>query len=291
MAFDLGIFGRVGGFNIGANIPFGVGRNNEATPKSITDKFKEVKTPGNTINTMMANVTKSGLFSRPYLYRILITPPKELFTAYSSDRLKSIMLNCESLSIPGYTMATKPHKTYGIAKEYVYEKIPENPVTLGFYMSDKMHEFNFFNDWMSGMYKQGRVDYYDEYKSTMTIYQLSAQEPGIDEEDLRVMMKIKLIDAYPKSISSLALGHETTGIQKMTTDIQFRWATYEDYTSKTSRDRQGGTEGALSGFKEIGGKLANTFSSFSTPKFGSIIKKQLNSLPAVQSLDQFFNNG
>ena len=286
MAFDLGIFGRVGGFNIGGNIPFG--RGSLETAKSITDKFQETRTPGNNINTMMANITESGLFSRPCLYRILITPPKELFTKYSSDRLKSIMLNCDSLSIPGYSMATKPHKTYGIAKEYVYEKLPENPVSLTFYMSDKLHEFHFFNDWMQGMYKQGRVDYYDEYKSTMTIYQLSAQEPGVDEEDLSVMMKIKLVDAYPKTIGSMALGYDQQGIQKMTTDIQFRWATYEDYTARSSKERLSGNQGSLNGFKEIGGKLADQFSDFALPKLGSLVKKQLSNLPLADKVTNFF---
>ena len=287
MPFDLGIRGRIGGFNIGANIP--LGGEDRATPKSIEEKFQETRTPGNSINRMMANITQSGLFSRPSLYRVLITPPKELFTAYGSDSIQSIMLNCDSLSIPGYTLATKPHKTYGMAREFVYDKIPENPVTLTFYMSDKMQEFHFFNDWMQGIYKQGRVDYYDEYKSTMTIYQLSAQESGVDEEDLSVMMKIKLVDAYPKTIGSMPLGYENTGIQKLSTDIQFRWATYEDYTARSSHERLGRNEGSLSGFKEIGGKLAKEFSSFALPKLGSLVKKQVGRVPGFQTAEKFFS--
>ena len=91
------------------------------------------------------------------------------------------MLNCDSVAIPGHVIATKEHKTYGLKREYVYDKLYEM-VSMSFYMSDKMHEFNFFNAWLNSMYNNGRVSFYDDYKGTIEIYQCSGVNPS-DEED------------------------------------------------------------------------------------------------------------
>jgi hypothetical protein len=209
----------------------GIWGEESVTVKKVTTISPDIKppqTPRNGINRMMANVKNSNLFSRPYLYYIFITPPK---TFTSKTILDGIMLNCEAVSIPGHVLATKEHKTYGLKREYVYEKLYEL-VTMSFYMSDQMHEFNFFNAWLNSMYINGRVSYYNDYKGTIEIYQCSGIKNG-DGEDLEVMMKVKLIDAYPKTISALPLGHGLTNtIQRMSTNITYRDVEYTDYTKQ-----------------------------------------------------------
>jgi hypothetical protein len=159
-------------------------------------------------------------------------------------------------------------------------------MTMQFYMSDQMHEFRYFNKWMDFIYQKGHVRYYNEYTSNMKIYQLSGWEQGVDEEDLRVVMECELIDAYPKSMSPLQLGHGLQGqIQRMTTEIMFRWATYKDY----SRQGSGGGVGGLGQrIKESGVTLDSPFSQLELPKWGKIWKKQLNTLP-VKSLEENSN--
>jgi hypothetical protein len=169
---------------------------------------------------------------------------------------------------------------------------------MSFYMSDQMFEYNFFKDWLDYINPDdvGRIRYYDEYKSTMTIYQLSRMETGTDaqsdewdrtfNDDLRVMQQVKLVDAYPKSISDLQLGHETGGsIQKMSTDIMFRKASYTDFVNKSQKERAGGllseSFGSMNAIKEQGANLMKPLAQLNLPKFGQIIKKQNVTLPAM----------
>ena len=285
MAFG-NIAGRVrlpGGISVGANIPIGVDPK-KANKKTIEDIGRK-NTSKNSINRMLANVKSSDLFSRPYLYYIFITPPK---TFASRTILDGIMLNCESVSIPGHVIATKEHKTYGLKREYAYEKLYEM-VAMSFYMSDKMHEFNFFNAWLNSMYNNGRVSYYDEYKGTIEIYQCSGVNPS-DEEDLSVMMKVKLIDAYPKTLTPLALGHALTStIQKVSVNITYRDVEYTDYTKQdqTISEYEKIKSSALKSFPEAGTLLQDTFADLKLPKLGILLKKKSNFLP-VANLD-FFN--
>jgi len=286
MAFGR-IAGRVrlpGGISIGANIPIGVDPK-KANKKTIEDIGTNNITPRNSINRMLANVKNSNLFSRPYLYYILISPPKVFV---NNSILDGIMLNCESVSIPGHVMATKEHKTYGLKREYAYEKLYEM-VTMSFYVSDKMHEFNFFNAWLNSMYNNGRVSYYDDYKGTIEIFQCSGVDPS-DKEDLAVMMKVKLIDAYPKTITPLALGHALTNtIQKVSVNITYRDVEYLDYTKQdsTKREIEKITDAALTSITEAGTLLQDKFAALKLPKLATLLKKKSNFLP-IENLD-FFN--
>ena len=268
------IAGRIrlpGGISIGANIPIGVDPK-KANKKTIEDIGTNNITPKNSINRMLANVKYSDLFSRPYLYYIFITPPK---TFASKTILDGIMLNCESVSIPGHVIATKEHKVYGLKREYAYEKLYEM-VAMSFYMSDKMHEFNFFNAWLNSMYNNVRVSYYDEYKGTIEIYQCSGVNPS-DEEDLAVMMKVKLIDAYPKTISALALGHSLANtIQKMSVGITYRDVEYLDYTKQdsTKSSLEKITDVALNSLTEAGTLIQDAMADLGLPKAAPLFKKK-----------------
>jgi len=286
MAFG-NIAGRIklpGGISVGANIPIGVDPR-KANKKTIEDIGTNNITPRNSINRMMANVKNSNLFSRPYLYYILISPPKVFV---NNSILDGIMLNCESVSIPGHVMATKEHKTYGLKREYAYEKLYEM-VTMSFYVSDKMHEFNFFNAWLNSMYNKGRVSYYDDYKGTIEIFQCSGVDLS-DKEDLAVMMQVKLIDAYPKTITPLTLGHGLANtIQKVSVNITYRDVEYLDYTKQdsTKREIEKITDAALTSITEAGTLLQDKFAALKLPKLATLLKKKSSFLP-IENLD-FFN--
>ena len=270
------IAGRVrlpGGISIGANIPIGVDPR-KANKKTIEDIGTSNITPKNSITRMLSNVKKSDLFSRPCLYKVFIHPPSQLLES-SQGTIQGIQLNCETVSIPGHVMATKAHKTYGLKREYAYEKLYEM-VTMSFYMSDKMHEFNFFNAWLNSMYDKGRVSYYDDYKGTIEIFQLSGIDPS-DEDDLSVMMSVKLIDAYPKTISALALGHSLANtIQKMSVSITYRDVEYLDYTKQdsTKSSLEKITDVALNSLTEAGTLIQDAMADLGLPKAAPLFKKK-----------------
>ena len=277
MAFNLRGRANLGGISLGVNIPIGV------DPKRANKKTIDIgtnTTSDNSINRMLSNVKKADLFSRPCLYKVFITPPKQLLGQYP---IQGIQLNCDTVSIPGHTMSTKEHKTYGLKREYAYEKLYDT-VEMSFYMSDKMHEFNFFNAWLNSMYHNGRVSYYDDYKSTIEIFQLSGKvgrtSDSDDEEDLVIMMSVKLIDAYPKVISPLPLGHALVSeIQKMSVTITYRDVEYLDYTKQDST-KSGleklfdGVIPVLNGLTEAGTLIENALAPLGLPKAGALLKSK-----------------
>ena len=277
MAFNVRGRANLGGISLGVNIPIGV------DPKKANRKTIDIgtnTTSDNSINRMLSNVKKADLFSRPCLYKVFIHPPKQLLGQYP---IQGIQLNCNTVSIPGHTMSTKEHKTYGLKREYAYEKLYDT-VEMSFYMSDKMHEFNFFNAWLNSMYDNGRVSYYDDYKGTIEIFQLSGNvgrtsDPN-DDEDLTVMMSVKLIDAYPKVISPLPLGHALANeIQKMSVTITYRDIEYLDYTKQDSTKSElkklfDGVIPALNGLSEAGTLIQDAMADLGLPKAAPLLKSK-----------------
>ena len=218
-----------------------------------------IQTPDNHINRMMSQVKRSNLFSRPYLYYVTITPPPKLLGGYSKQ-IREISLNCETVSIPGQTIATKEHKTYGLKREFAYEKLLE-PINMSFYLSDNLQEFHMLKKWQELMWDQGRMGYYTDYIGTIIIHQCSnIVKP--EGDDLKVMLEVKLIEAYPKTLSSLELGHGTQGaIQKVSTTINYRDIKYTDHTGLVSETDD-----------------TETINQLSLPKTTTIIKEK-NSSP------------
>jgi len=101
-----------------------------------------------------------------------------------------------------------------------------------------------------------------------------------DEEDLTVMMSVKLIDAYPKTISALALGHGLSNtIQKMTVSITYRDVEYLDYTKQdpTKSGLEKLFDGAipvLNGLTEAGTLIEEAMAPLGLPKAAALLKKK-----------------
>tara|TARA_Y100000590_G_scaffold266069_1_gene298862 strand:+ start:30 stop:575 length:546 start_codon:yes stop_codon:yes gene_type:complete len=128
--------------------------------------------------------------------------------------------------MPGRNIATKPNKTYGLKKEYAYDKIhPELQAT--FYVSENLEEFHFFEAWTDLMYTaNGNVGWYNDYAqdSTMIIEQLSNKEGFADgRADLGTIASAIVYEVYPKIVSPLELGYAATNqVQKLTVTFTFR---------------------------------------------------------------------
>jgi len=235
-------------------------------------------TPDNNINRMMGQVKRSNLFSRPYLYYVTMTPPHKLTGDYAKQ-IREIALNCDTVSIPGQVIATKEHKPYGLKREYAYDKLLEL-ITLSFYVSDNLQEFNFFREWMKLMWNKGRVGYYNDYIGTITIHQCSGIETP-EGNDLKVMLSAKLIEAYPKTITPLALGHGLQGsVQKVSANITYRDIKYTDHTGlvpensflSTFNDFQRHIEDAMGIANEAGKTMKHFLDDLSLPKLSTIVR-------------------
>ena len=222
-----GTFGP--GVTLGFNIPFGV----NAVNVQDVGKGKNLTTKDNSITRIKAHAVGDGLYSRPTLFNLFITAlPKgsddpgqdaQFAKDWSYEKLKKIGFNCHQISIPSNNIATKPRKTYGLKREYAYDKLFEE-ITSSFYLSEKMDEYYFFENWQSLMYKPNQsIGWYNDYTSTIEIHQLSRNLSSASGNDLGIVCKFRLLDAYPKLISPLALDYSRTNdIQKFTVNWTFR---------------------------------------------------------------------
>ena len=219
-----GTFGP--GVTLGFNIPFGVNAVN------LPDVGKGRTTPDNTINRVVSQAKNDGLYSRPTIYNIILTKPPNL-KGWSGDQLRKIGFNCHQISIPSSNIATKPLKTYGLKKEYAYAKLFEE-ITSSFYLSEQMDEYHFFESWQELMYAPDQsVGWYNDYVSTIEIHQLSRNVAQGGSNDLGVVCKFTLVDAYPKLVSALALDYSRSNdIQKFTVNWTFRDMVIEPQVSR-----------------------------------------------------------
>lgn len=219
-----GTFGP--GVTLGFNIPFGRER--------VQDVGQARTSPDNQINRIVAQAKNGGLYSRPTLFKIVMTPPIGL-KGWSLNQLRDIGFNCSTITAPGGNIATKPLKTYGLKKEIAYNKIFDE-ITTGFYLSEEMDEYTFFQDWQTLMYKDNQsLGWYNDYTGTLEIHQLSNKGNAVGSADLGTVTKFTLIDAYPKMISQLALDYGATNtIQRFTVNWTYRDVLIEPVNSKRS---------------------------------------------------------
>jgi hypothetical protein len=230
---NLGFNKRIGGVNLGVNLPFGDSGVNTARVG------KSGKTQDNSINRIITHVSESGGFSKPTLYKIQITPPGGLKDWVSDVKtMRHIAFNCDSIGMPGRNIATKANKTYGLKKEYAYDKIHQE-LTATFYVSEGLEEFQFFEAWTDLMFDaDGNVGWYNDYaQGTVIIHQLSNKDGKVtDVNDLGVIASCILYEAYPKTISPLRLGYALGNqVQRLDVSFTFRDAeTFYHQSEKTS---------------------------------------------------------
>jgi hypothetical protein len=241
------------------------------------------RTPKNSINRMMAQVKSSGLFSRPCLYIVQIYPPWAVLGKEYPD-LQSIGLNCDSVTLPGFSVATKENKRYGLKSEYVYDKLIE-PVPMSFYLSEQMHEFKLFEKWLNLMQSNdGRIAYEKDYRGTICIHQCSNKSrpnKGTVPEDLEVMLSATLLDAYPKSLSGITLGHGMMNTySKVTTSITYRDVIYK-YWNDTNEDKPTNEMMLIEASNNM---LGNVNDALSLTKTATLVKDTSSYLPAQNPL-------
>tara|TARA_B110000495_G_scaffold46470_1_gene38527 strand:- start:911 stop:1759 length:849 start_codon:yes stop_codon:yes gene_type:complete len=226
---NLGFNKKIGGINIGVNIPFGSDGHNT------TKVGNDLGTKNNTIGRMISHASENNMFSRPNLYRVEITPPNQqvLHSDFDFNKkwtprlIDSIAFNCDTINIPGQNLSTKPNKTYSLKKEYVYDKIYDT-VNATFYVGEGMNEYHFFQDWQKLMFddRTGDLGWYNNYVGTMIIHQLSRLKKKNGGDDLSTNSSFKLIECYPKTVSPLRLGYSLSNqVQKVDVTFAFRTMT------------------------------------------------------------------
>lgn len=129
----------------------------------------QVKAP--VTSNIVRQMASLSNFARPTRFYFEIAQISAAF----NERLNR---NCVTISMPGRAIQSQPNKIYGPPAEYAYEANYTNEVSMTFRVSDDMFERDFFERWMGNTVRQVSSDlnYPDEYRTTMKIYQLDTQD-------------------------------------------------------------------------------------------------------------------
>lgn len=144
----------------------------------------------------------------------------EALKAFSGETRNML---CTAANLPGKEIQSSERKINNQTTQVaVGHTLP--PVQLTFYLTNSYSMRKYFSNWMfciSGNYPSGAqyVGYHSEYAKQMTVRQYT--------KNGRRVLGMKLIDAYPISMSTIELNNQPqTAIQELTVQIAYR--TYEE---------------------------------------------------------------
>jgi hypothetical protein len=164
------------------------------------------------ISRQIAAISSMGGYSRPTRFYFEISN----LLATVNERL---VRNCITTSIPGRSIQSQGYKIYGPPREYAYEANFANEIQMTFRVGSDMFERDFFEGWMSSVISPRTYDleYPDNYRRTMRIYQLDMQDNKV--------YAVELYDVFCKNVGEMELNTESTD-QISTVNISLGYSDY-----------------------------------------------------------------
>jgi len=176
------------------------------------------------ISELKANLT----VVRPNIFYVNMTLPGGIFTQADSTTISKLKFRCESVELPGRTLATYDDQSTGTTKKMAYD-VTYNDVLLNLIVSEDMNERYIFEKWIdkivspsahnSSTNSGGIVNYYKEYAAG-TVNIVQAAESG------STLCTYTLHNAYPIQISGMNLNWaEFDTYQRFSVTMTYRYYT------------------------------------------------------------------
>ena len=154
-------------------------------------------------------------------FEVMIISPFEANPNIADDRFVSFKV--VNLTMPGKNLRTVTNENvYGPTYEMAQGLTYEESVSMNFYLGATHFERTFFMNWMDMIVKPDsyNLEYYDEYKRTIDVYQL-------DKNNDRTA-GIRLQDCYPKTIGAVEYSQESGEVGQISVDFVFKEHTHID---------------------------------------------------------------
>ena len=167
------------------------------------------------IDNFMAKVDGQGSFIRKNRYTVEIIPPSVL---HFQDNIEFLV---KGVSFPARSFGTTNFRYGGkYSMEIPYETPPGEAVSIAFLETGKFPARKYWYHWIQSIQSTNTYNmrYYDEFKGTVKIsaYSETESEPGNPSH------VVKLVDAWPKSISAIEMGWEGAELMDFTVDIAYK---------------------------------------------------------------------
>ena len=190
------------------------------------------------IDEFMARVDNLGGPVKSNKFSAEVTKPTSM---RSSVREESINFLAKNVSLPGKSLATTNYRYGGQFDLVVPYETTMEPVTIKIMNTGNHAPRIFWNDWFNHIQNMTtyNIQYYKKLIGTVKISvfddEAAAPSPGLER------FKVTLHEAWPKTISNMDLGWESSEISTFDVDMQYSWWTSE--SSGTSTFGGGLTEG------------------------------------------------
>jgi len=163
------------------------------------------------IKDFVAQVKKDGM-ARTNRYSVLFTPPSSV----NDKDLKTILLFCDQIQLPGLNYSTVQNRTFGEFRETPYEKLFD-AVNMSFYVDTRMRVKWLFDQWLNSIQDPDRrtFSYYNDYTTNMSIEVLDLQD--------KTRYEVELYECYPKNIGSIQMDQASKDIMKIQVTMQYKY--------------------------------------------------------------------
>jgi hypothetical protein len=165
-----------------------------------------------TIQNFISNIDSYGGLARLNRFETIIISPFEANPDIQADRYTSFRV--VALTIPGKNLRTTTNENiYGPTHEMAQGLTYAEEVTMSFYLSSEHYERKYFLNWIDMIVKPDNynLEYYDNYKRDIDIYQLNRKDERTSG--------IKLIECYPKTLGPIEYTQDSG--EFATIDISF----------------------------------------------------------------------
>lgn len=145
-------------------------------------------------------------------FEVVIISPFEANPNIADDRHTSFKV--VSASIPGKNLrTTTDENVYGPTYEMAQGVTYAESISMVFYLSGDHFERTFFMNWMDMIYSPStyNLEYYDNYKRNIQIYQLNKSNER--------QAGISLLECYPKTIGAVEYAQDSSDVGRI--DIEF----------------------------------------------------------------------
>ena len=192
------------------------------------------------IREFVGTVANEGLM-RNNRFSVLLTVPPAVSVGID---VRKVLLYCDSVTLPGLSLATAEAKTYGEVREMPYQRVFEN-IPMTFYVDNSMHVKTMFDTWLAAVINPGsrEVNYYRDYVTDMTI--------SVYDVNDKSRYEVTCYQCYPKSISAIQMDYANKDVMKITVNMVSKY--WESYATQTAT----ATGGAGSGITTLFGKAIN----------------------------------
>ena len=242
---------KIGGFDIRVGFP----RDRSYDNIDKDPRLKQKANPDTTINRFRSMTQAAGGYARPTKYIIECTLPTALNLTNPNRGVKSdfndaqqmqsnmgeqVAFHFYTIEFPGRTIETDTTRYHGPEKTYA-TGLNFAPITATFYCDKFMKEKHYFETWQNCVVNKRNyeLNYYDEYVTPMTIYQLSDFDPvdtGASHKEINSALTAnatyacRLFECFPTTIAAQPLGYDNKNqIHKVSITFDYRyWANMTD---------------------------------------------------------------